>query len=176
MSISEEKMSEKVPAAGSGAGTGKDIGPGNGSPVPTITNQRGISEPAMIPAHGNGRLRLGREGDSNPNAGRIPKMTRESLTEAAGQAHEPYVKLRNDWLAKAQAFLDAGDIDKADRAQKAADRIQEGYMRYGIGSKQEVTLGNPEVVRKALQVYRDMGHGADDCVRFNDLLVAALLE
>ena len=176
MSQVEPKAKDSTDQTDSGqdAGPGKDAG--NGSPVPTITNQRGISEPAMIPAHGNGRLRLGREGDSNPNAGRIPKLTRESLTEAAGQAHEPYVKLRNDWLIKAQAYLDSGDIDKADRAQKAADRIQEGYMRYGIGSKQEVTLGNPEVVRKALQVYRDMGHGADDCVRFNDLLVAALLE
>ena len=116
--------------------------------------------------------------DGNPGhegaGGRPPKLTRESLTEAAGQAHEPYVKLRNDWLAKAQAFLDAGDIDKADRAQKAADRIQEGYMRYGIGSKQEVTLGNPEVVRKVMQAYRDMGHTPEQAVAFNDKVVAAL--
>ena len=78
---------------------------------------------------------VGNPGHDGSNAGRPKKYTRESLTEAAGQAAEPYVKLRDDWLRKAQEFLDAGDVDKADRCQKAADRIQEGYHKYGVGVK-----------------------------------------
>ena len=63
------------------AATG-DTGVVKGSPAPTITNSRGISEPAMIPAHGNGRLRLGREGDTNPNAGRPAERVRIGATNA----------------------------------------------------------------------------------------------
>ena len=157
MSRATEVKTPKSPKEGTGDGTGaasldKDTGNGMGkdtgkdSPTPTISNSKGIPDGARPLNEHGGWYIPGNPGHDGSNAGRPKKLTREALTEAAGEAHEPYVKLRNDWLDKAQKELDKGNIDAADRCQKAADRIQEGYLKYGLGSKVTNVVENDQVL------------------------------
>ena len=78
MSIAEEKMSEKVPAAGSGAGVGM------GSSPDTLPSFRETTVPTM-PGRNGGTLKVGNPGHNGAGTGRPADKVRKEATESLEQ-------------------------------------------------------------------------------------------
>lgn len=148
------RVQEEAKDTEAGVELGTEQRAGDGTPPLTATNLRHSSGIALIPQSHGGALLAGGVPGHEGGGGRPKKLTRESLTDAAGKASEGYLKLRDDWLRKAQKYLDADKLEAADKCQKAADRIQEGYLRYGIGAKVTYTIEKPEWIRKTLDSLR----------------------
>ena len=168
----KEKDTDKVGKQGTGtaeSGTGNGLGcaksgTGNlgcteGSPPTTITNSAGIPVPARVPEHGYGMLMSGNPGCKT--SGQPKKLTRESLTDAAGEAAEDYREARNGWMTLAKEHRLAGDLHKAELCQKRADAIQDSYLRFGIGSKVTNVIDNDQALDVFEQAMTGAGLDAD---------------
>ena len=110
-------------------------GPGNGSPVPTVVNSRGITVPA-IPGRNGGLLAPGnRIGDTNPNAGRPAEKVRRDATDSLAEHVGKLGTMLGKTLAAAETALDSGKTHDAMALLNQASRAASTLTSIGPGTK-----------------------------------------